>query len=52
MSKIVIEVESDFHKMLKMKALEMDMTMKDLIVNAIKKFLDERSEKDKKEASN
>lgn len=51
-SKIIIQVESDFHKMLKMKALEMDMTMKDLIVNAIKKFLEEKDDKNKKEVSN
>ncbi len=49
-SKIIIQVESDFHKMLKMKALEMDMTLKELITKAINSFLDEDA-KNKKEGS-
>lgn len=48
MSKIVFEVESEFHKMLKMKALEKDMTLKELIIKAIKEFLEKdfKSEKE------
>lgn len=47
MSKIVFEVETDFHKMVKMKALEKDMTLKELIIRAIKEFLEKdlKSEK-------
>ena len=40
-SKIVFEVESEYHKMLKMKALENDMTLRELIVKALDKFLKE-----------
>jgi hypothetical protein len=47
MSKIVIQVESEFHKMLKMKALEKDMTLKELIIKAVKEFLDKDSEDEK-----
>lgn len=45
-SKIIIQVESDFHKMLKMKALEKDMTLKEFVVKAINEFLekDEKTE--------
>lgn len=50
-SKIIIQVKSDFHKMLKMKALDKDMTLKELIVKAINEFL-EKDDKDKNEASN
>jgi hypothetical protein len=39
-SKIIIQVESEFHKMLKMKALEKDMTLKELIIKAVKEFLE------------
>jgi hypothetical protein len=48
MSKIVFEVESEFHKMLKMKALEKDMTLKELIIKAVKEFLEKdlKSEKE------
>ena len=49
-SKIIIQVESDFHKMLKMKALEKDMTLKELIIKAVKEFLEK--DKSKKEGSN
>jgi len=47
MSKIVIQVESEFHKMLKMKALEKDMTLKELIIKAIKEFLEKDKSKNK-----
>jgi len=42
-SKIIIQVESEFHKMLKMKALEKDMTLKELIIKAINAFLEKDS---------
>jgi predicted HicB family RNase H-like nuclease len=47
-SKIIIQVESEFHKMLKMKALEKDMTLKELIIKAVKEFL-EKDLKNEKE---
>jgi hypothetical protein len=47
-SKIIIQVESEFHKMLKMKALEKDMTLKELIIKAVKEFL-EKDLEDRKE---
>ena len=47
MSKIVIQVESEFHKMVKMKALEKDMTLKELIVKAVKEFLEKDLEGEK-----
>ncbi len=50
-SKIIIQVESEFHKMLKMKALEKDMTLKELIIKAIKEFL-EKDKNSKNEESN
>ena len=49
-SKIIIQVESEFHKMLKMKALEKDMTLKELIIKAIKEFL-EKGLKNEKESN-
>ena len=48
-SKIVFEVESEYHKMLKMKALENDITLRELIVKALDKFL--REELDFKDES-
>ena len=47
-SKIIIQVESEFHKMLKMKALEKDMTLKEIIIKAVKEFL-EKDLKNEKE---
>ncbi len=47
-SKIIIQVESEFHKMLKMKALEKDMTLKELIIKAVKEFLEKDSKNEKK----
>jgi hypothetical protein len=46
-SKIIIQVESEFHKMLKMKALEKDMTLKELIIKAVKEFLEKDLESEK-----
>ncbi len=43
-SKIIIQVESEFHKMLKMKALEKDMTLKELIIKAVKEFLEKEKQ--------